>query len=126
MISRIVFWKVIFYYIAKFNYLENKRHKIQVAQVKLDPEFIKTLEKKHLVKEAQLVEDIDRLQKGLNEKEKNIAALNAEMRDLTKSSFAPRMEALSVVENGIQFQLEEISVAEEKLEVIFRLHIFLG
>lgn len=85
--------------------------------MKLDPEFIKTLEKKHLVKEAQLVEDIDRLQKSVNEKEKLIIALHAEMKDLTKNSFAPRMEALSAVETGIQFQLEEISVAEEKLEV---------
>jgi len=43
--------------------------------------------------------------------------LNAEIKDLKQSSFAPRMEALNAIEEGIQAGLEDIAISEEKLEV---------
>ncbi|KAI9090830.1 hypothetical protein DFS34DRAFT_341773 [Phlyctochytrium arcticum] len=88
-------------------------------RVDLDTDFIDNIEKKWQSKEKNLQQEIDRLNDGVETRDKDIEKLNSIILELNKKQFQPRMERLKKIERDIKDRMEEYALAEERMETGF-------
>ncbi|KAJ3066570.1 hypothetical protein HDU98_010128 [Podochytrium sp. JEL0797] len=98
---------------------ESQKNQNNTNHLNIDPDFINDIEKKWQAKEKTLQQEIERQANAMRSKEGTISTLSAEVNELQKKQFQPRMERLKAIEKDIKGRMEEYALAEERMETGF-------
>ncbi|KAJ3092585.1 hypothetical protein HK102_005354 [Quaeritorhiza haematococci] len=88
----------------------------QRNHMNIDADFINDMEKKWKAKEKTLQGEVEGLTGQLQQKEDVISGLFAQIAQLSKSQYEPRMERIQAIEKELKAHIEEYVLAEERME----------